>query len=284
MFKSIQISSLFLLSTLVIQQSSGVKDWDETVCMFTHCLPQLMACEINSECMKLLQCLALCDDTDAGCAFGCNVGGTAFNNPLFRDFLECAIEFECEAPYPDSGVCLAEDSQAIQTMDWDVIKGDWWTVYGQNCGQEGWEGSYDWVPCSHARIFEIRDDEWVNKVTFCNGQDSTCEDGGLVTVTPNVFWTAPGVLRNDYPSTEAPLTPQIQDWKILWAKEEWAFVVWCGYNPMVKYNGAFILSRNPSDGTLPAHLDSEIRSVVAEYGLDVDAMCLTDSTQCSPDE
>ena len=58
-----------------------------------------------------------------------------------------------------------------------------------------------------------------------------------------VFWLAPGILRNDYPSSEAPLTPQVQDWKIIWTKEDWMFVVWCGYNPMVKYNGAFLLSR-----------------------------------------
>jgi len=273
-----RLSSCLLLFA-IFQTGYCVKDWDETVCMFTHCLPQLVACELNAECMGLLQCLALCDDTDAGCAFGCNVGGTAFANPLFRDFLNCAIENECEARYPDSGVCLAEDNQAMQTEDWDLMKGDWYTVYGQNCGQEGWDGAYDWAPCMHARIIEVRENEWFNNVTFCTGIDSTC-DGGFIVQTPNVYWQAPGILRQDFPPTEAPLTPQIQDWKIIWAKEEWIFVVWCGFNPMVNYNGAFVMSRNPSDGTLPSHLESEIRSVVAEYGLDLDDMCLTDSTQC----
>ena len=27
------------------------------------------------------------------------------------------------------------------------VAGDWWVVKGQNCGQDGWPGAYDWYPC-----------------------------------------------------------------------------------------------------------------------------------------
>ena len=27
------------------------------------------------------------------------------------------------------------------------VAGDWWVVKGQNCGQDGWPGGYDWYPC-----------------------------------------------------------------------------------------------------------------------------------------
>jgi len=261
---------------------ASTSDWDETVCMFTHCLPQLMACELNLECLTLIQCLGLCEDTDAGCAFACNAGGTAFANPFFKDFIDCAVENGCEARYPDSGVCLAEDDQAMATADWDLVSGDWWVVYGKNCGQEGWEGAYDWNPCMHARIFELEKGSWVNNVTFCVGQDSVCEDGNIFVQTPNVYWQGPGVLRHDFLPSDAPLTPQIQDWKIIWAKEDWMFVIWCGSNPLLNNNGAFLVSRSQSDGKIPDDLESEIRLVVQDFGLDIDDMCITDSTQCSP--
>ena len=53
-----------------------------------------------------------------------------------------------------------------------------------------------------------------------------------------MYWTNPGVLRHDYPQSEAPIVPQIEDWKWLWISEDnqWSIVVWCGYNPMLNYN------------------------------------------------
>ena len=92
------------------------------------------------------------------------------------------------------------------------VAGDWWTVYGQSCGQEDshglWSGAYDWYPCSHARFFNLDDKEWVNNTTYCAGSDSVCVGDVLVTV-PQVYWSSPGVLRHDYPQGEAPITPQV---------------------------------------------------------------------------
>ena len=61
---------------------------------------------------------------------------------------------------------------------------------------------------------------------------------------------------------------------------DWAVVVWCGSNPVLEYNGAFVLSRNRSDGTIPAELEPEIREQLELHGMSLDTMCLTDSTQC----
>ena len=49
---------------------------------------------------------------------------------------------------------------------------------------------------------------------------------------------------------------------------------------MLEYNGAFVLSRNRSDGTIPADLEGEIRDQLELYGMNLDTMCLTDSTNC----
>ena len=92
------------------------------------------------------------------------------------------------------------------------VAGDWWTVWGQSCGQEDdlgtWSGAYDWYPCSHARFIQVEEDEWVNNTTYCAGSDSVCEGEVLVTV-PKVYWSSPGVLRHDYPQSEAPVVPQV---------------------------------------------------------------------------
>ena len=106
--------------------------------------------------------------------------------------------------------------------------------------------------------------------------------GDLLVTVPVVYWTNPGVLRHDYPQSEAPIVPQIEDWKWMWVSEDnnWAVVVWCGYNPVLDYNGGFVLSRTRSDGTIPTELEPVIREELAKYGMDLDSMCLTDSTGC----
>ena len=62
---------------------------------------------------------------------------------------------------------------------------------------------------------------------------------------------------------------------------DWAIVIWCGSNPMLDYNGAFVLSRSRSDGTIPVELEKDIRDQLKLYGMSLDNMCLTDSTHCA---
>merc|ERR1712066_592239 len=107
--------------------------------------------------------------------------------------------------------------------------------------------------------------DWINNTTFCVGSDSVCTGDLLVTV-PKVYWSSPGVLRHDYPQSEAPVVPQIEDWKWMWLS--------------VDNNGAFVLSRTRSDGTLPPELEPVIREELSKYGMDLDEMCLTNSTEC----
>ena len=46
--------------------------------------------------------------------------------------------------YEDDGICMAEDSDALQEItDISQVQGDWWVLKGQNCGQdETWRGEY----------------------------------------------------------------------------------------------------------------------------------------------
>jgi len=88
-------------------------------------------------------------------------------------------------------------------------------------------------------------------------------------------------LRHDYPQDEAPIIPQLEDWKWMWISGDWSFVIWCGSNPMLKYNGAFVLSRNKSDGIIPPHILEMLEPELAKYGLTLEEMCLTNSLQCT---
>merc|ERR1711951_5987 len=76
-----------------------------------------------------------CDPTDAECGFTCGMGGEAGKNEHFVDLLSCMVKNDCMDKYDESGACLAEDEQALDMTDYDLVQGDWWTVWGQSCGQ-----------------------------------------------------------------------------------------------------------------------------------------------------
>merc|ERR1712215_169025 len=254
------------------------------LCVMTHCLTEFTQCSLDKQCMEILTCLSDCDQADAECSFTCGMGSEAGKNHHFVNLLKCMVENDCMDKYPESGRCLATDDQALDITDYDMVAGDWWTVWGQSCGQEDshgvWSGAYDWYPCSHARFIQVEENEWVNNTTYCPGSNSMC-NGELIVTVPQVYWSSPGVLRHDYPQAEAPVVPQIEDWKWLWISGDWAVVVWCGSNPMLEYNGAFVLSRHRSNGTIPAELEGEIKDQLRMYNMDLSTMCLTDSTECS---
>merc|ERR1712183_84699 len=106
------------------------------LCTMTHCLVQFTQCSLDAECMDVLNCLRGCDPTDAGCGFTCGLGTESGKNPHFIALLECMVDNGCMKKYPESGNYLAT--------------GDWWTVWGQNCGEDddlgSWTGAYYWVP------------------------------------------------------------------------------------------------------------------------------------------
>jgi len=286
--QSFKMDSYISIGLLIFASTSGIQG-QSILCVMTHCLSEITECAIDTPCMDVLMCLKDCDPDDATCPYGCGMGGEAGKNPHFINLLYCMVDNNCMGTYEDSGACLAEDDQALDLTDYDLVAGDWWTVWGQNCGQTDqwgeWSGAMDWIPCSHARFLQLDDGEWINNTTFCAnaGSGDYCEGTPLVTI-PKVYWTNPGVLRHDYPQSEAPIVPQIEDWKWLWISEDnqWSVVVWCGYNPMLEYNGAFVLSRSRSDGTLPADLEPTIREQLTKYGMNLDEMCLINSLECDP--
>ena len=63
------------------------------------------------------------------------MGSQAGKNPHFVALLSCMVKNDCIERYDESGACLAEDHQALPLTDYSLVSGDWWTVWGQSCGQ-----------------------------------------------------------------------------------------------------------------------------------------------------
>ena len=250
-------------------------------CIATHCFLQLGQCVLDSQCYKVLTCLQECADApdQAGCAFGC---GMLDGNEHFRNLLKCMVENDCMVKYDDDGLCLATNDQALQSItDIEQVKGDWWVLKGRNCGQDDvWPGGYDWYPCQHARFAKVDEGYWINNTTYCNGKDSTCTSDTIVTI-PRLELIAPGVVRHDYPEGEAPIVPQVEDWKFVAIPDpDWALVIWCGSNPVLKYNGAFVISRHRSLNELTEDIELQLMEATEKFGIDYGAMCVSDNTKC----
>lgn len=61
---------------------------------------------------------------------------------------------------------------------------------------------------------------------------------------------------------------------------DWALVIWCGFNPALKYHGAFVVSRHRSLKMLPANVEVELRAAAERFGMNWDNMCESDNTLC----
>ena len=64
--------------------------------------------------------------------------------------------------------------------------------------------------------------DWINNTTYCNGKDSECTSELIVTV-PKISLSSPGVVRHDYPNTEAPVTPQVSFYSKMTSQIFWDF-------------------------------------------------------------
>lgn len=135
-------------------------------------------------------------------------------------------------------------------------------------------------PCQHGRFVKVDEEYWINNTTYCNGKDSTPTSELIVTI-PRLSLIAPGVVRHDYPESEAPIVPQIEDWKFVAMPDpDWALVIWCGSNPVLKYNGAFVISRHQSLGKLTPEAEAGLREATSNFGLDFDEMCVSNNESC----
>ena len=63
---------------------------------------------------------------------------------------------------------------------------------------------------------------------------------------------------------------------------DWAFVSMCGSNPALNFNGAFVLARERNlDGlALLPEVELVLRATAESLGIDYDAMCESDNTDC----
>ena len=56
-----------------------------------------------------------CDIEDAECSFTCTM--EEVDNEVFTDFLQCCADVDCLPDYPEDGICLAEDDEALQVSE-----------------------------------------------------------------------------------------------------------------------------------------------------------------------
>jgi len=251
-----------------------------TICMGIHCGLALAGCMLDSTCWSAIQCMQDCEDGRpdvAQCQFECEMT-IGKGNEHFENLLDCMSANGCFPDNPPDGECLASADQALQDItDISQVEGDWWVVRGVNCGQEGWPGAYDWYPCQHAR-YTVIDDGWVNNTTYCGGHDSVCTTDLIVTI-PHATMPSPGLIQLDY--DDAPLLPQVEKWHIVSKpSDNFMFVIWCGTNPALNYNGAFVLSSTRTADAMTAEEEEAFRAIAAVHNIDYDAMCLSDNTQC----
>jgi len=286
----VQIVIISFLAIMTDAKLSEVKskplgDGPETFCMMEHCILQIIACRKDQECWEILNCMKNCEkETTSGtCVFDCDIERISNDSP-YQTLMKCSVDHHCMPEQPINGKCLAEDSEAIQSItDLEPLSGDWWVLKGQNCGQDDlWKGGFDWFPCQHNRFTKTDNNHWIANVTFCGGSNSTCQNDKYYNVLPDIYITNPGVVRNDYPIGQAPLVPQVEDWKFIsMPNKEWAFVIWCGTNPVLNYGGAFVISRHRSLDTMPADVEAEFNQVASRFGLEYAQMCVSDNTNCA---
>ena len=272
-----KLFATLLLTILAWQTTHG----QGILCTTTHCFLELGACVLDSRCYEILNCLQGCEGRpdEVQCSYVC---GSFDVNPHFRSLVNCMVENGCMPTYSEDGLCLANDDQADQMItDLEQVSGDWWVLKGQNCGQdEVWYGGADWAPCQHGRFVKVDDGSWINNTTFCVGSDSTCISDLIVTI-PKLSLVAPGVVRHNYPEGQAPIIPQIEDWKFMAMPDpDWALVIWCGSNPVLKYNGAFVISRHQSLDHLAPEVEVKLREAASNFGLDYDEMCVSNNENC----
>jgi len=250
------------------------------VCITLHCPLEMGACVINSDCRETLECMAGCSGRpdESQCQFECEMTLGNGNEP-FQKLLECMAANDCFPEVPDDGRCLAASEDTVQEVtSIEDVSGDWWVVKGVNCGQDDvWRGGYDWYPCQHERYLRF-EDGWINNTTYSGGSNSDPTTEVIVTV-PHATLPSPGLIRLEY--DDEPLLPQIERWHIMsYPEENYMMVFWCGTNPALDYNGGFVLSRTRTINDMLPETEAEFRRIAELHGVDYDAMCVSDNTNC----
>jgi len=259
-----------------LHQEKGIE-----TCVALHCAWESGLCVINAGCLKTLQCMMGCEgEPDVSqCQFECEMTLGQGNEP-FENLLNCMAKNDCFPEVPPDGICLPSTEDTVQSIESiEEVAGDWWVVRGINCGQDDvWRGGYDWYPCQHERYLRIDDGSWINNTTYSGGTNSNPTTEVLVTI-PHATMPSPGLIRLEY--DDEPLLPQIERWHIVSKPDDsYMMVLWCGTNPALDYNGGFVLSRTRTQDDMSPEAEAAFREQAKKFGVDYDAMCITDNTDC----
>jgi len=257
-----------------------VKDVD-AICVAVNCGLQSTACALDVNCAKVLACMTGCfgQDDEAACQFICQWElGQA--NEKYLNLLKCMAEHGCLSMQPD-GICLGDSSDTtneITTMD--SIQGDWWILKGQNCGQdEIWNGGYDAYPCQKATYVQLTDGSWIRNTTFCFGHGDTCTSEQII-VSPPAVIESPGVIYTTYYDLPLYMNMEERYYIVERIENDWMFYFWCSENLAAADAGVVVLGRSRALNDMPEAVENRFRELAAQYGLDYDAMCVKDNTNC----
>jgi hypothetical protein len=241
--------------------------------MALHCGVQMLKCGMDTVCRNGMACFAKCNN-DTSCDFGCEQ--SAYGNEPMHHFMQCSADNHCLPTHePDCfpaakcrrQTCNATNDEAVANLtSLAQLSGEWWTVNGVN-------QHYDYYPCQHEHVL-FNGTNWVNNATY--GIDSKKQR--LYSVMA-LSMPAPGVVRHDY--TDTALRPNVETWRFVsFPHPEWAFVLWCGDNPVGYYSGGFVLSRQQDITAMPEAARAAMRSDLLNFGLDLDQLRTMDNSQC----
>jgi hypothetical protein len=193
----------------------------------------------------------------------------------FTDLSNCIFGKKCVAQYPDDGKCRVnydtDGQKNLTTMD--TIYGSWWVTKGLN-------PHYDNFPCQHNRYhFDSAQNASVNNVTWVNTFE---KDPSLIGIVPTVTVDPkqPGVFVHLYPTLN-----QTEPWTVISKPHpDFAMMLWCGENPVLKYAGGILLSKSKNYADMPKWVEEIFREAVAKHGLDWDKdLFINDNSKCEDD-
>ena len=67
---------------------------------------------------------------------------------------------------------------------------------------------------------------------------------------------------------------------------DYMIMLWCGFNPVIKYAGGLVMMRNKDYTTMPQDVEDAFRAAVGKFGLDWDKdWTVNDNRECpDPDQ
>eukprot|EP00947_MAST-08B_sp_MAST-8B-sp1_P004886 g4886.t1 len=248
-------------------------------CILEHCGAKGASCMLNKGCRDAMLCDAKCQSSKEvnACNLLCELT-YGYNSTMYKDTLQCAVDYKCMPTYPADGTCLATDNQTISTLtNMSQVTGKWWILKGLNCGQPGWPAAFDYFPCQRDEfVFDDAQNRWVDHIAYCGGTNNNCTTP-IVNTVANVSITSPGVMTHWY--TDPPLKPQTEEWRVLsWPGEgDWMLYIYCGSTPLGPYAGGSVVSRTHRKITeIPPAIEAEFRTVAAKFKFSYDDMCVSD--------